>query len=122
MDFRAPSLTHAHNIPRVLQTSGPGATPTLNTDNYAVAEFIALAAAITSMSTNLTGTPTIYQPLLIVFKDNATARAITWGASFASYIGTLPVTTVLSQRLTVAFLYGVAGSSTWDCVSSLSAA
>jgi len=34
------------------------------------------------MTTNLSGTPTNFQSLIIRIKDNGTARAITWGASF----------------------------------------
>jgi len=34
------------------------------------------------MTTNLSGTPTNFQSLIIRIKDNGTARAITWGDSF----------------------------------------
>lgn len=37
----------------------------------------ALAAAITSFTTNLSGTPTTGQKLIIRIKDDGTARAIT---------------------------------------------
>jgi hypothetical protein len=94
------------------------ATPTINTDNCDCVTITAQAAAITSMTTNLTGTPTNFQTLIYRIKDNGTARAITWGASFASRGVTLPTTTVISKVLTVGFLYNTV-TSTWDCVSAV---
>lgn len=53
------------------------------------------------MTTNISGTPTDFQKLLIRIKDNGTARAITWGASFEAKGVALPTTTVISKVLTV---------------------
>lgn len=78
----------------------------------------ALAAAITSMTTNLTGTPTDFQKMIVRIKDNGTARAITWGASFEAVGVALPTTTVISKRLTVGFVYD-AVSAKWGCVASI---
>jgi len=109
------TLTNKRITKRV-GTVASDATPTINTDNVDLFTITALAAAITSFTTNLSGTPTIGQSLIIRILDNGTARAITWGASFASRGATLPTTTVLSKYLYVGFLWnGVA--STWDCVS-----
>jgi len=91
------------------------ATPTINTDNVDVFTITALAAAITSMTTNLSGTPTAGQKLIIRIKDNGTARAIAWGASFASRGGTLPTTTVLGKTHYVGFIWNEV-ASVWDCV------
>jgi hypothetical protein len=77
----------------------------------------ALAAAITSMTTNLSGTPTSGQKLMIEILDNATARAITWGASFASGPGTLPTTTILSKWLYIGLEWS-ASRSKWICLAS----
>ena len=63
-------------------TVASSATPTINTDNVDYYSITALAAAITSFTTNLSGVPTIGQTLWISIKDNGTARAIAWGASF----------------------------------------
>ena len=98
-------------------TEASSATPTINTDNTDIHTITALAAAITSMTTNLTGTPVNGQRLTIRILDNATARAITWGASFASRGATLPTTTTLSKYLYVGFIWN-STTSTWDCVAS----
>lgn len=102
---------------RATTTAGPGGTPTINTDNVDYAEFTALAAAITSMTTNLSGTPVRGDTLWISFTDNGTARAITWGTSFEASGGvSLPTTTVISTRLDVGFTWNVA-TSKWRCVA-----
>lgn len=75
---------------RSAATSYPGATPTMNTDLYDQYVFTLINTAITSMSTNLSGTPVNGQRLSIRFTDNGANRAITWGASFT---GTLLATT-----------------------------
>lgn len=110
------TLTGARITRRSTTTAGPGATPTINTDNVDYAEFTALAAAITSMTTNLTGTPVRGDTLWISFTDNGTARAITWGATFEASTVPLPTTTVISTRLDVGFMWNVA-TSKWRCVA-----
>jgi hypothetical protein len=91
---------------RRVTTTTQSATPTINSDNTDVASITGLAQAITSMTTNLSGTPVAGDSLIIEITDDATARAITWGSSFESsgYI-TLPTTTVISVKLTTAFLW-----------------
>jgi len=96
-------------------TVASSATPTINTDNVDYYSITALAAAITSFTTNLSGTPTIGQTLWISITDNGTARAITWGASFEASTIALPTTTVISTRLDVAFIWNEA-TSVWRCV------
>ena len=97
-------------------TVASSATPTINTDNVDYFSITALAVAITSFTTNLSGTPNIGQTLWISITDNGTARAITWGASFESSGNvTLPTTTVISTRLDVAFIWNEA-TSKWRCV------
>jgi len=93
------------------------ATPTINTDNCDAVTITALATAITSMTTNLSGTPTNFQTLIFRIKDDGTARAITWGASFEAKGVALPTTTVLSKVLTVGFMYDTV-TSKWGCVAS----
>ena len=110
------TLTNKRITPRVTSITS-SATPTINTDSCDFVTITALAAPITSMTTNLSGTPTDGQKLIIRFKDNGAARAITWGASFASRGVTLPSTTVISKVLTVGFLWNSV-TSTWDCVAS----
>lgn len=110
------TFTNKRVTPRVGTTTS-SATPTINTDNYDAYSITALAEAITSFTTNLSGTPTDFQKLLIRIKDNGTARAITWGASFEAKGVALPTTTVLSKVLTVGFIYDTV-TSKWGCVSS----
>ncbi len=93
------------------------ATPTINTDNTDVAHITGLAQAITSMTTNLSGTPVEGDTLRIDITDNGTARAITWGTSFeASGNVALPTTTVISTRLDVGFVWNSV-TSKWRIVA-----
>lgn len=91
------------------------ATPTINTDLYDLVDITALATTITSMTTNLTGTPDIGDVLIFQIKDNGTARAITWGASFTAKGVALPTTTVVNKLLTVGFCWN---GTNWGCVGS----
>lgn len=110
------TFTNKRNTRRVGSTAS-SATPTINTDNVDIYEITALAAAITSFTTNLSGTPNDGDLLQIAITDNGTARAITWGASFeASGNTALPTTTVISTRLDVLFCWNVA-TSKWRCLS-----
>lgn len=93
------------------------ATPTINTDSVDMFTITALATAITSFTTNLSGTPTAGQLLRIRIKDDGTARAITWGASFVTRIGTLPTTTVISKYLYVLFEWNEV-ALVWDCMAT----
>ena len=110
------TLTNKRVTPRVGTTTS-SATPTINTDNVDMFTITALAAAITSFTTNLSGTPTTGQKLTIRIKDDGTARAITWGASFASRGATLPTTTVAGKTHYIGFIWNEV-ASTWDCVAA----
>lgn len=103
--------------PRVGSTTS-SATPTINTDNVELYSLTAQAAAITSFTTNLSGTPYNGQKLTIRIKDNGTARAITWGASFVAGGVALPTTTVLSKIMHVGFIYNTDNSlNKWQCIA-----
>lgn len=92
------------------------ATPTINSDNMDVASITGLAQAITSMTTNLSGTPVQNDFLEIQITDNGTARAISWGASFsAGGLVSLPTTTVLNVELRVLFEWDA--TTKWTCVA-----
>lgn len=104
---------HTLRAPAVTQS----ATPTINTDVTDVAHITALAQAITSMTTNLSGTPVQGDTLRIDITDNGTARAITWGASFESGAAILPATTVISTRLDI-MLYWNTVTSKWRCMAA----
>ena len=73
-------------------TVASSATPAINTDNVNYFSITALAVNITSMTTNLTGTPVEGQKLLISIKGTA-SREIIWGASFTGGQFVLPPTT-----------------------------
>lgn len=113
------TLTNKRITPRVVTVNAPGATPTTNTDNNDIAQFTGLATAITSMTTNLTGTPLDTDMCEFMFLDNGTARAITWGASFANGgLVNLPTTTVLNVMLRVLVQYQTQASlNKWVCIA-----
>lgn len=104
-------------ITKRVTTITSSATPTINTDNCDCVSITALAADITSMTTNLSGTPNDFDQLMFRIKDNGTARAITWGASFVAMGVALPTTTVISKILTVGFVYDTIKGS-WCCIAS----
>lgn len=98
-------------------TTTSSATPTINTDNIDFYSITALATNITSMTTNLSGTPTDDQVLVIAITDNGTARSITWGTSFENGTAQLPTTTVASTRMDIVLIWN-ATSSKWHCLSA----
>jgi parallel beta-helix repeat protein len=111
------TLTNKRITPRI-NTTASSATPAINSDTTDQFNITALAAAITSMTTSLTGTPTDGQKLIIRFKDNGTARAITWGASFVSSgSASLIATTVISKTHLVGLMYDSA-AALWVCVAA----
>lgn len=108
------TLTNKRITRRLVTTNAPGATPTTNTDNVDIMKFTGLATAITSMTTNLSGTPVEGDMIQFQFLDNGTARAITWGASFGATTVALPTTTVISTLLRVGFQWN---GSIWQCIA-----
>ncbi len=104
-------------LTRRVVTVTQSATPTINTDNTDVAYITGLAQAVTSFTTNLSGTPVNGDTLIIDITDDGTARALTFGASFeASGTVPLPTTTVISTKLTMAFRWNIA-TSKWTIVA-----
>lgn len=108
------TLTNKRVTSRVV-TVTQSATPAINTDNTDVASITGLAQAITSMTTNLSGTPADGDTLLIRLTDDGTGRAISWGAKFEASTIELPTTTVASTMLAVQFIWNTV-SSAWRCV------
>lgn len=100
-----------------ITTITSSATPTVNTDDCDCVTITELATDITSMTTNLSWTPTNFQKLIYRIKDDGTARAITWGAAFVAMWVDLPTTTVISKVLTVWFIYDTVTSKR-GCVAS----
>lgn len=114
--YQKMNLSGNNNGKRVLVVT-QSATPATNTDNGDIVEITALAQAITSMTTSLTGTPNDGDMIMFQITDNATARAITWGTSFVATTVALPTTTVLSAMLRVLFQWD-AGDSKWECIGT----
>lgn len=100
-------------------TTTSSATPTINTDSVDAYHLTAQEVDITSFTTNLSGTPTDFQKLIISITGTA-ARAITWGSSFENGPVALPTTTTTTQRLDVGFIWN-AVTSKWRCMASGSA-
>jgi hypothetical protein len=92
------------------------ASLTVDSDSYDIYRVTALAAAITVNAPS--GTPTDGQPLLLTFKDNATARAFTWNAIFRIVGTTLPTTTVISKYTVIGCVYNLADTK-WDVMMAL---
>jgi len=109
------TFTNKRITPRVT-TEASSATPTINTDNTDMHSITALATAITNMTTNLSGTPTNGQKLLIRILDNGTGRAIDWDTGFEDNGVALPTTTTANKLLTVGFIYDTANSK-FGCVA-----
>lgn len=119
-DYTSPSSTETMTNKRITARVGSttsSATPTINTDNVDIYKLTAQAVDITNMSTNLSGTPTDGQVLIIEITGTA-ARAITWGTSFEASTVALPTTTVTTAMLAVAFLWNTA-TSKWRCVAAV---
>lgn len=116
-DFQFQSSIQVDRDPLV-NTVASHATPTINTDTTDMFTITALATAITSMTTNLTGTPVNGQKLIIRILDDGTARAITWGASFVNRGATLPTTTVLGKYHYIGLIWN-STTSTWDAVAAV---
>lgn len=109
------TLTNKRITKRVV-TVTQSATPTINTDNTDVAYITGLAQAVTSFTTNLSGTPVNGDILIIDITDSGTGRALSFGTSFEASTVALPTTTVSSTKLTIGFRWNVV-TSKWTCVA-----
>lgn len=110
------TLTNKRVTQRVLALSAGSATPAINTDSYDVVKITAQSAAITSFTTNLTGTPVDGDKLRISVTDDGTGRALTFGSSFEASTVALPTTTIANARLDIGFFWNTA-TSKWRCVA-----
>lgn len=110
------TLTSKRINPRFVSDTTNSATPSVNSDTTDIHIITGQSNAITSFTTNLTGTPVRGQKLWISI-TGTTDIAITWGASFESSTVTLPTTTVSTTRLDVGFVWNYA-TSKWRCVAT----
>ncbi len=103
-------------ITRRVVTVTQSATPAIDTDNTDVASITGLAQPITSMSTNLTGTPVDGDTLIVRITDNGITQAIAWGSSFEPSTIAPPSTTVASAMIMAGFMWNIA-TSKWRCIA-----
>jgi hypothetical protein len=109
----AQTLTNKRVTPRVnTVASGATITPTADLSDMYTVTALAVPATIAAPS----GTPTDGQRLLLRIKDNGTARALTWNATYRVIGVTLPTTTVASKTIYVGCIYNNA-DSVWDVVA-----
>lgn len=94
-------------------TSSSSLTPTIVSYLPHTEHLTALAANIIVNAP--TGTPTDGQSVVFRFKDNGTARTITWNAIYQDSLADRPTTTVVGETLYVAYRYNAADSK-YDCV------
>ena len=90
------------------------AQPTINTDDCDYVDITALATNVTSMTANLSGTPTIGQTLWISIVGTA-ERTIAWGDKFEGKL--LPGKVDNGKRLDVGFIWN-AVTRKWRCVAA----
>ena len=107
------TLTNKRITKRVRSITS-AAQPTINTDDCDYVDITALATNVTSMTANLSGTPTIGQTLWISIVGTA-QRTIAWGDKFEGKL--LPGKVDNGKRLDVGFIWN-AVSSKWRCVAA----
>jgi hypothetical protein len=90
------------DISRRVGSVASSATPTINTDTVDQFNITLLATAITSFTTNLSGSPDDGDELTVRITSDGTIRAIAWGAKFT---GTLLTTTAANKTHTQVLRY-----------------
>lgn len=92
-------------VPRVTSITS-SANPSINIDTTDQFNITALAVDVTSLTTNLTGTPTTGQKLIIRIKDTGTSRVVTHGSMFqSSGVASLLTATRPGKTHTEGFMY-----------------
>lgn len=117
LDFQSLARLVKPRWVRRVVTVTQSATPTINTDITDVASITGLAQAVTSFTSNLTGTPVAGDLLMIQVTDDGTPRALAFGSAFEASTVPLPTTTVASTMLTIGFLRNPA-TSRWRCIAA----
>lgn len=107
------TLTNKRITARVFSAATYSTVP--NATSYDMHILTAQNAAFTVAAP--TGTPTEGQNYIFRFKDNGTARAITWNAIYRPIGTALPLTTVANKTMYVAFKYN-ATDSKWDLLAN----
>lgn len=97
-----------------VQEAANSATFTINSDQETDGVLTAMSANTTIAAP--TGTPVQSQSLVFRFKDDGSARTLTWNAIFRAIGVTLPTTTTASKLLYVGCKYNSTDTK-WDVVS-----
>jgi len=113
LDMNNNRITNAVVNPSVQETTST-ATFTINADEQTDGVLTAMAAATTIAAP--TGSPVQSQNLIFRFKDNGTARALTWNAIFRAIGVTLPTTTTANKTLYVGCKYNSTDTK-WDVIA-----
>lgn len=112
------TLTDKRITARVNSSASTTSPWAWNSTSYDEQCFTALANALTINAD--AGTPTDGQKTIFRFKDNGTARALTWttgtAKSFRAIGVTLPITTTISKTVYIGCIYNIADSR-WDAVA-----
>lgn len=112
------TLTNKRITARVSSTASITSPLAWNSDSFDQYAATAQAGALTINAD--AGTPTDGQKIVFRFKDNGTARALTWTSgtsnSFRQVGVTLPTTTVINKTVYVGCIYNAADSR-WDAVA-----
>lgn len=107
-------LTAKRVVPRLL-SQATASSVTANLTSYDQIEFTALAEDCSIEEP--TGSPVNGERLLYIFKDNATARTLTWNAVFRDLFDLLPTTTTISKTTYVLCRYNEAALK-WDVLDA----
>lgn len=117
------TLTNKRVNPRVSSTASISSPLAWNSDNFDMYAATAQAGALTINADS--GTPVNGQKIIFRFKDNGTARALTWttgsSKSFQAVGITLPTTTVINKTTYVGCIYNAADDR-WDAVATVTQA
>jgi hypothetical protein len=117
------TLTNKRVEPRVSSTASITSPLAWNSDSYD--QYVATAQAEALTINADSGTPVDGQKMIFRFKDNGTARALTWttgsSKSFRAVGITLPTTTTINKTTYVGCIYNSADSR-WDAVATVTEA
>lgn len=112
------TLTNKRITARVSSTASIASPLAWNSDSFDEYAATAQAGALTINAD--AGTPTDGQKIIFRFKDNGTARALTWTTgtsnSFRQIGVLLPTTTIINKTVYVGCIYNAADSR-WDAVA-----
>jgi hypothetical protein len=113
LDMSNNRITNAVVNPSVQETTS---TATLTIDADTETDGVLTAMAVNLAIASPTGTPVQGQSLVFRFKDDGSARTLTWNAIFRAIGVTLPTTTTASKLLYIGCKYNSTDTK-WDVVS-----